>query len=62
MPIQVYAVRRFTPYRGDRRCFELYVIATGECASFPGTRKELEKYARQKNATPQTTKEQQPCH
>ena len=36
--------------------------ATGECASFPGTRKELEKYARQKNATPQTTKEQQPCH
>ena len=45
----VYAVRRFTPYRGDGHCFELYEVATGECASFPDTRKSLEKYAKQKN-------------
>ena len=46
----IYGVRRFTDYRGDGRCFELYKIHTGECASFPATRKQLEIYAKKKNA------------
>ena len=44
-----FGVRRFTDYRADRKCFELYEIATGECASFPGTKRDLERYAKQKN-------------
>lgn len=44
-----YGVRRFAVGRADRKNFELYVIATGECASFPGTKRDLVKYANQKN-------------
>lgn len=44
-----YGVRRFIKYRSDRRAFELYDIASGKCASFPGTRKELEKAAKERN-------------
>lgn len=44
-----YGVRRFTHYRGDGRCFELYEVSSGACASFPGTRKDLETYAKRKN-------------
>ena len=47
--IKTYAVRRFTDWRDDHRCFELYTIADGKCASFPGTRKELEIYAKKRN-------------
>jgi len=45
-----YGVRRFIEYRHDRRCFELYEIATGECASFPSTKKRLEELANAWNA------------
>ena len=48
--VPTFGVRRFTPYRDDRRCFELYHIASGECASFPGTKRELDRYAKQRNA------------
>jgi hypothetical protein len=51
-----YGVRRFTKWRDDQHCFELYVIATGECASFPGTKKGLEKHAKERNA--EASKEQ----
>jgi len=47
--VKVFGVRRFTAYRGDARCFELFKIKTGECASFPGTRKDLEAYAKKQN-------------
>jgi hypothetical protein len=47
-----YGVRRFADWRDDRRCFELYDIDTGKCESFPGTRKELEAAAKEKNAYP----------
>lgn len=47
--IPIYGVRRFTEYRGDGRCFELFVIATGACASFPGTKKRLEQTAKDWN-------------
>ena len=40
------AIRRFTDYRNDGRCFELYEVYTGKCASFPSTRKALEIYLR----------------
>lgn len=42
VPLNYLKVRRFTTYRNDRRCFELYDTRTNECASFPGTRKDLE--------------------
>jgi hypothetical protein len=48
-----YGVRRFCEYgdRGnDRRCFELYEIHTGKCASFPGIRRDLERHARELNS------------
>lgn len=45
-----WGVRRFTEWRDDQRCFELYNIHTGECASFPGTRKQLEKHAKKRNS------------
>lgn len=48
--IPVYGVRRFSEYREDRRCFELFVLATGECASFPGTKRRLIQYAKERNA------------
>lgn len=43
-PTTKYGVRRFCQYRYDGRCFELYDLATGECASFPGTKKDLTAY------------------
>ena len=49
LKLKKYGVRRFCEYRGDGRCFELYEIQNGKCASFPGTRKDLEKYATKLN-------------
>lgn len=46
---KIYGVRRFATGRDDRQNFEMYVIATGECASFPGTKTALEAYARRRN-------------
>ena len=46
---KIFGVRRFTSYRVDGRCFELFKAKTGECASFPGTKKDLEAYAKKKN-------------
>ena len=48
--IPTFGVRRFTEYRADGRCFEVYEIQTGKCASFPGTRKDLDHYAKQLNS------------
>lgn len=53
----VYGVRRFTEYRDDRRCFELFILATGECASFPGTKKRLTELAKEWNNPTATEKE-----
>lgn len=47
--MEKYGVRRFATYRADRACFELFVLATGECASFPGTKKDLLQYAQVRN-------------
>ena len=49
LKLKKYGVRRFCEYRDDGRCFELYEIQNGKCASFPGTRKDLEKYATKLN-------------
>ena len=46
LAVKKYGVRRFTEYRGDGRCFEMFELATGECASFPGTKKRLEEQAK----------------
>jgi len=50
--IKKYGVRRFAVYRADRRCFELYEIATGNCASFPCTKKDGEAAAKKMNKEP----------
>lgn len=47
-----YGVRRFTTGRGDGKNFELYELATGECASLPGNKAETTRYAKKKNAAP----------
>ena len=46
MKHQTLGIRRFCMSRDDRRCFELFNLKTGECASFPGTKRELERYLR----------------
>lgn len=53
--IKKYGVRRFATYRNDGRCFELYEIATGECASFPCTKKDGEIAARKMNTEAEET-------
>jgi len=50
-----YGVRRFTDYRADGRCFELYDLATGECASLPTTKKDALAALTQRNAAGRTT-------
>ena len=50
MKPQSYDVRRFTAYRNDGHCFELYTVQTGECASFPNTKKALTIYAKELTA------------
>ncbi len=47
-----YGVRRFTTFarRGDHHCHEVYDMATGVCASFPGTKKDMTATARAMNA------------
>lgn len=49
LTIKKYAVRRFASYRDDRRCFEIYEIATGKCASFPCTKKDGDAAAKRMN-------------
>ncbi len=48
--IAKYGVRRWTESRDDRRCFELYEIATGKCASFPVFKAEGLKAAKIRNS------------
>ena len=46
--INKYAVRKWAVSRPGEN-YEMYVVATGECASLPGSKRECEKYAKQCN-------------
>lgn len=46
---KIFQVRRFCPPGTRPDCFEIYDTRDGSCASFGGTRKELEKAARTMN-------------
>ena len=47
--MKTFAARRFAPAGSRPDCFEVYEVATGKSASFPGRKGETERYAKKLN-------------